>query len=126
MKSVEILRRESEHAEKDPEYVYERLVLDVNEAIVEAMESAGLKRADLAERLGTSRAYVTRLLGGPENLTLRTLVKVGMALDSRVEVSMLPATGNYHRAEARPTDWNIVQFQTRASAGGQEGMYAIA
>ena len=124
MNSLEKLRRELENAADDPDFVYERLLLDVNERIVSVMERAGVKKADLAERLGTSRAYVSRLLGGPENVTLRTLVRVAMALESRVEVNVRPAIENSVRVEQAPADWNIVPFPTGRALLAQERMYA--
>ena len=48
------------------------------------MIDTGMKRSELAERLGTSRAYVTKLLDGQENMTLKTVVRVAAALDRGV------------------------------------------
>ncbi len=98
MNSIEILRKEMETAESEPDFVYEQLLLDVNERILTAMERAGVRKADLAERLGTSRAYITKLLGGPENLTLKTLVKVAMALNSKVELRIHEIAPDAHEA----------------------------
>jgi transcriptional regulator with XRE-family HTH domain len=51
----------------------ERVILDATERICELMEEAGVSRADLAKRLNKSRSYVTQLLSGRTNMTLRTL-----------------------------------------------------
>jgi plasmid maintenance system antidote protein VapI len=50
------------------------------------MEEQKVSRAELARRLGTSRAYVTKLLGGNANFTLQTMTKVAMALGSTIHV----------------------------------------
>lgn len=50
------------------------------------MEEQKVSRAELARRLGTSRAYVTKLLGGNANFTLHTMTKVAMALGATVHV----------------------------------------
>jgi transcriptional regulator with XRE-family HTH domain len=50
------------------------------------MEEQKVSRAELARRLGTSRAYVTKLLGGNANFTLQTMTKVAMALEATVHV----------------------------------------
>ncbi len=88
---------------KDPEYarVYaeESLVTDVMEAISEWMEVRGVHRAELARRLGTSRAHVTQMLNG-RNISLRTLARVVHALDGQVEFSIRPRRT---RSSARPT-----------------------
>lgn len=54
--------------------------------ICRLMEEKKVSKAELARRLGTSRAYVTKLLGGNANFTLATMVKVAMALDGAVRV----------------------------------------
>lgn len=43
------------------------------QAIARAMESAGISRAALAERLGCHKSFVTRVLSGPQNMTLATM-----------------------------------------------------
>ncbi len=68
----------------------ERLVLWTTEEIVEAMDAAGVTQAELARRLGTSRAHVSALLRGRRNMTLRTLAEVAHALGRRVEISLAP------------------------------------
>lgn len=90
MDSVERLRNLfQELAESnDPDYLYEGLVLDFTEAVVAEMIRKNIKRVELAERLGTSRAWVTKLLDGQENMTLKTMVRVASALDMDVKVSL--------------------------------------
>jgi len=74
--------------EKEPEFQVERLLIRVNEQICEAMEKQGLSKADLARKLGVSRAFVTKLLNGKPNITMRTLVEVAMALGLTVNVTL--------------------------------------
>jgi len=68
----------------------ERLILEATEGICEAMEAKGLTRADLARRIGKSRAYVTQILSGARNMTLRTLADVFFVCGARVQVSNEP------------------------------------
>lgn len=44
------------------------------------MEETQITRAELARRLGTSKGYVTQLLDGTANMTLRTVSDVFVAL----------------------------------------------
>ena len=55
-------------------------VNDHIEDVCRRMEEQRVSRAELARRMGTSRAYVTKLLDGSANFTLTTMVKVAMAL----------------------------------------------
>lgn len=55
--------------------------------ILRAMEEAGVSRAELARRLGSDNARVTRLLDGEQNLTLATLAETLCALGYRLELA---------------------------------------
>jgi len=76
----------------DPEFILEQLILDVTEQICAAMEGQDISRSELAQRLDVSRAYVTKLLNGHPNMTLRTLVEVAAALGLRPNISVLRPT----------------------------------
>src|SRR5450756_2779769 len=76
-----------------PEYWEEGAILDFTEALYVAMEEQGVTRAELAHRLGTSQAYVTRVLGGHANFTLKTMAKLALALGLQLEVGLGPQTG---------------------------------
>ena len=73
------------------------------------MRERGLTRADLAARMGVSPGRVSQILGGGENLTLRTLAALATALDARfdIELGSLKAEDTYSSgdtadAEAAP------------------------
>ena len=74
------------------------------------MRERGLSRADLAARMGVSPGRVSQILGGGENLTLRTLAALSTALEARfdIELSALKEGDAYTSrgaaaAEAAPT-----------------------
>ena len=73
--------------EKDPVFNTEEVLLYFTEQICQLMEKKGIDRAELARRLGTSRAYITKLLNGYPNLTLQTMVKIALALDEKIEIN---------------------------------------
>ena len=58
----------------------ERLILDVTEQLAGALEDDGVTRAELARRLGRTPGFVSQLLGGGRNLTLRTIADIAAAL----------------------------------------------
>jgi len=80
-----------EEGENDPDYLTEKVLLEVTEQIYRRMQDAGLRASDLADRLGVSRSFVSQLLNGKPNMTIRTLVGVAHALDQRVHVNLRPA-----------------------------------
>lgn len=69
-----------------PEYQFENLVVDITEDICEIMEAKGMSRADLARELGKSRAWVTKVLRGDQNLTLKTVVDVFWSLGYKLNM----------------------------------------
>src|SRR5205085_2772261 len=59
---------------------------EIVEDLARLMEEQRVTRAELARRLGISRAYITKMLGGSANFTLLTMVKLAMALDGAVHI----------------------------------------
>jgi transcriptional regulator with XRE-family HTH domain len=49
-----------------------------------------VSKADLARRLNKSRAWVTQLLSGKANMTVRTLAEVVYTLDAEVKLHAQP------------------------------------
>lgn len=64
------------------------LVTQLTNEITFYMRERGLSRADLAARMGVSPGRVSQILGGGENLTLRTLAALASALDARFDVEL--------------------------------------
>lgn len=84
-------------AERHDDYWVAGLVHDFTEALSRRMEEQGLSRAELARRLGTSQAYVTKVLRGNVNFTLATLVKLARAVGGEVRLTLCEPA-------ARPTE----------------------
>jgi transcriptional regulator with XRE-family HTH domain len=68
----------------------EELIVEVTEALARALRTSGLTRSQLATRLGRTRGFISQVLGGGRNLTLRTLADLAGALGCRVRVNLLP------------------------------------
>ncbi len=66
----------------------ERLILEVTEAIATLLADQKVSRSELASRIGTSPAFVTKLLRGDNNFTLRTLSDVFFAMDRAAHLSI--------------------------------------
>ena len=74
--------------ESDPEFLAEASAFEIMERASQLMEPGRLSRSELAERMGVSRAYVTRLFKAPPNLTLRTVWQLALALKAKVAVDL--------------------------------------
>jgi len=62
IESIEKFREHFRKIENDPRFVAEMMKLDFADGLVELLEARGLKRTELAEKLGTNRGYITRIL----------------------------------------------------------------
>ena len=103
MDDIGLLDQEMEELDADPDFVFEWMVLGVTERICELMKQKGITRTQLADRLDTSRANVTKLLSGDQNLQLKTLVRMAGALGEGFDV-FIPASvreGEAHEDERR-------------------------
>ena len=68
----------------------EALIAQVTEEISAAIERMGINRSELAGRMHASKGYVSQLLGGSRNMTLRTLADLCQALDLRPRFTLDP------------------------------------
>lgn len=60
-------------------YQQERAIEELTELICEIMQEQGVSRAELARRLGKTKGYITQLLDGRTNMTVRTVSDVLLA-----------------------------------------------
>lgn len=72
----------------DPEFEFDLLAIEVGERIVERMEELGMTRTELAAAVGVSKARISQILSGNDNLTLKSLVAVAVGLESRIELRL--------------------------------------
>jgi transcriptional regulator with XRE-family HTH domain len=102
---------------KDPEYrrlyALEALVTDAAELVARLMEEQRVNKAELARRLEKSRAWVTQLLSGKANMTIRTLAEVVYALRAEVRLST-QAQMSQHGETSLQQQWTVA-FETPCS-----------
>jgi hypothetical protein len=81
----------------------EELILEATEAVVKLLKSTATTRQELAARLGKTKGFVSHLLSGERNMTLRSLADMGYVLGFRFRVVAEPLlSGSYaQRREAR-------------------------
>jgi plasmid maintenance system antidote protein VapI len=86
MVDIERYRQMFQEAESHADYWIDGPIGEFTEDLARLMEEKEVTRAELARRMGTSRAYITKMLGGNANFTLLTMVKLAMALDGAVHI----------------------------------------
>lgn len=72
----------------DPEFIAEGLSIKVIEEVLECLKQRGLNQSWLAEKMGVSRALVSRILNAPPNMTLLTIAKIAIALGTTPDVRL--------------------------------------
>ncbi len=90
----------------------EQLLFDATELVSRAMEDEGVSRSELARRIGKSKAYVTQVLRGKNNMTLRTLSDLVDALGYAVELGAVNAKTARHICVGHwngPTKYNLLR-----------------
>jgi ribosome-binding protein aMBF1 (putative translation factor) len=80
-------------AEEHADYWVAGAILEFTEGVVREMERQGVTRTELARRLGTTPAYVTKILRGKANFTLETMVRLARALDAQLHVQLAAEAG---------------------------------
>ena len=100
--SIERFREHFRKVENEPLFVAELMKLAFADDLVRLLEARGRKRTELAEKLGTNRGYITRILNTEYNLSIETMAKIALALDASITVSMKPRESACPAAVATP------------------------
>lgn len=91
MSQVERYRRFIESVESSLEYKVEVAALSFVDEVTRSMAKRRVNKAELARRLGTSRAYTSKLLRGDANFTLATMVKIADVLSEELHLHVADA-----------------------------------
>jgi transcriptional regulator with XRE-family HTH domain len=102
---------------QDPEfrklYAIEALIADVSQLIADLLEQRKLRQADLARILKKTPAFVSQLLNGKSNLTLRTVAEIAFALGVRVAISAENESSSGREVETCGSTQDCHTFRTR-------------
>jgi transcriptional regulator with XRE-family HTH domain len=110
----QLLRR----SETSIEYWAEQPILEFIDSLCRLMEQHKIKRSELADALGTSRPYVTKLLSGRVNFTVATMVKVALAVGGALHTHVADKDAIVHWIEGFPGERpKIVRLDTTAPNG---------
>ena len=76
--------------ENDLDFCLSELQVDVREQVARVMKSRGISLSELAENLSLNKSVLSRMLNSSNNLTLKSLMKICIALDYRPEIVLRP------------------------------------
>ena len=92
-----------DEAKQSDAYWVESAKLEFALALEQQRRAAGLSYADLAKKMGTSAAYISKVFRGDTNLTIESMVKLARATGGQLDVRILVgevAAKAYSRAAA--------------------------
>lgn len=81
----------------DIDFLFEKCKVTIIEALTKTMEAKNISRAELARRLGTSPAYVTKIFRMNINFTLKSLIQIAHVLDMKIDFT-------FYKAK-EPSEW---------------------
>jgi hypothetical protein len=96
----------------------ERLILAGTELVTGRLADLGVKRSELARRMGKSKATVTHLLSGERSMTLRSLARMMHHLGAEVSLTARP----FHVPTNPGEDWNATPHAQHLD-GWRVGVY---
>lgn len=87
-------------------------------ALLGQLSDLRLTQSDLAKKSGVSAAYISRVLSGNENMSIKTIIKLTKAVDLSFDVTAYPSTPTISSmakddAIACVADWDILQKQAQ-------------
>lgn len=65
----------------------ERFILEATECLARVMEKENISKVELSEKLGKSKAFVTQVLAGGRNMTIRTFADFMFTLGYTAKIS---------------------------------------
>jgi transcriptional regulator with XRE-family HTH domain len=78
---------------EDPEFkrlmAQEDLIMEVTEGFCEILVENDIKRKKLAELMGRTKGYISQLLNGSRNITLRSLADIAFCLGYKAKVQFV-------------------------------------
>lgn len=106
--------------ENDDTFWTEKNILDFTTKLFHLMEHRNISKKELAERLGTSQAYITKIFRGNANFTMASMTKFVQSLDAKLEIQVIPKEEHVTQwfkvlksnGQPKPTIMKNWQFET--------------
>ncbi len=87
MKNKRWLKEKINKYQNTEEYILEKQILRITEQISIRLKELKWAKKDLASKMNVSQAFITKLLNGNNNYTLKTLFKLSKLLDLELNVN---------------------------------------
>jgi transcriptional regulator with XRE-family HTH domain len=88
----------------DAEVLEESALAMAQSTIQNAINQAGISRADLARNMECSRSFISRMLSGNHNLTIKTMARALASCGFEVRFERVPTAWNWGTETAQPQE----------------------
>lgn len=95
------------------EYLAEFCISQFTEELYRLMDELNVSQKQLAEEVGKSTSYISRVLNGNANLTAKTMSTLAAALDANVHVHLAPKTAYVNWVDVHSSDHQAAGFVYR-------------
>jgi len=102
------LKVAAETARQTHSYRAEGTSIRFTEELVARMKASGLTRSALAEKIGSSPAYITKILRGDTNFTLDSMVRIADALGCELSIGLQPLLASPAAIRRSPVNYRDV------------------
>lgn len=93
-----------DEARKGDSYWVEAAKLQFSMELDRRRQSTAMTNKAVADKLGTSQAYITKVFRGDSNLTIESMVRLARATGGRLEISIVDADAG------AASKWNIARI----------------
>jgi transcriptional regulator with XRE-family HTH domain len=107
MKISKALQRFLDESKKSDSYWVERAKLDFSTSLEKQRLFSKVTYADIAKKLGTSAAYISKVFRGDTNMTIETLVKLSRATGGELDIRVVESS-------AESQKWDVKQLPIKA------------
>jgi len=90
MQAQEWFKSQVKELENTPAFQAEALQIKITEKILELLQSRKMNKSVLAEKLNCSKPYITKLLNGGENLTIKKMAEIAFVLGCNLDIDFFP------------------------------------
>lgn len=111
-----------EEAKQHPAYWMEDLRLQFLDDIYEIMQEQKLAQKDLAEKMGVSEAYISKVFNGnvEKNFTLKTLVELSRAVNAEIRITVTPKESEEVDQDYFQPEWENLQHVPQLCNSGKD------
>lgn len=103
---------------KTPEYRLETIQNEIFRQVWTYMEKEDLNQSQLAKRLGVSKGYISQILNGNFNFTLKKLIELAIFIGVVPEItfkSLDDIAKENEQAKVIPFDYHVISTQSGAA-----------